>query len=121
MNGFQTHGHYVVYIFLLLLGLFTVLYGRHLVRKLIGINILQTSVILFFLYLGTKWGASVPVLEEGSHHVDPALYMNPLPHALMLTAIVVGISTTGVALALLLLIYKRYKTLEEDKILDRMQ
>lgn len=116
----RTHGPYGIYLFLLLLGLFTVMFGRHLIRKLIGLTLIQTSVILFWILLSIKSGATVPILSGHLETVHANLYANPLPHTLMLTAIVVGISTTGVSLALIIMIHRRYQTLEEDKILERM-
>jgi multicomponent Na+:H+ antiporter subunit C len=89
-------------------------------------NVFQWSIILFFVSTGAKYGATIPILEGGhGHHgaeaiVQASQYVNPLPHVLMLTAIVVGVGTTGVALALLLRIYRTYHTLEEDEILKKM-
>jgi multicomponent Na+:H+ antiporter subunit C len=89
-------------------------------RKLMGVNILQTAVIAFYLLLAVKSGGDVPIL---AHHGEALAkhYINPLPHALMLTAIVVGVSTTGVALALLIRIHRRYKTLDERDILKQIE
>jgi multicomponent Na+:H+ antiporter subunit C len=81
-------------------------------------NILQVAVIMFFIALADKTGGTAPIEEAGLHQV--AAYINPLPHALMLTAIVVGVSTTGVALALLICIYRYYGTLQEPELLERM-
>ena len=96
--------------FLLLIGLYGMLAQRNLVKKLMAMNILQVAVILFFIALADKSGATVTIAMHDVHSV--AAYINPLPHALMLTAIVVGVSTTGVALALLIRIHRRYGTLE---------
>ena len=89
-------------------------------------NIFQWSIILFFVSLGAKKGGTIPILTGVSHGhppADPVLaanYVNPLPHVLMLTAIVVGVGTTGVALALILRLYKKYKTLEENEIMRKL-
>lgn len=112
--------NYWVYIFLMMLGLYGMIGKRNLVKKLIGMNIFQVAIILFYLSIGSKTGASIPILTAEDLHgmADPGKYMNSLPHVLMLTAIVVGIATTGVALAVIIMIYNRYKTLAEDEILE---
>lgn len=118
-------GHYA-YLFLMALfviGLYGVITKRNLVKKLIGLNIFQSAVILIYVASASKWNATVPILEDtgGSHGaIEAAHYINPLPHTLMLTAIVVGVATTGVALALLITIHRRYGTLDELELLDRM-
>ncbi|MCK5679320.1 cation:proton antiporter subunit C [bacterium] len=114
-----------IYVVLMMIGLYAMMGKRNLVKKLIGMNIFQTSIILFFVSIGVKkGGATVPILMDVGHGhahgeqlIRVADYLNPLPHVLMLTAIVVSIATTGVALATLILIYKRYHTLEEDEIM----
>ena len=103
---------------LLLIGLYGMLAQRNLVKKLMAMNILQVAVILFFIALADKSGATAPIEMPGVHSVTA--YINPLPHALMLTAIVVGVSTTGVALALLIRIHRRYGTLEEPEVLAQL-
>ena len=114
--------NYFIYILLMLIGLYAMMVKKNLVKKLIGMNIFQWSIILFFVSIGAKKGATIPIIEGAGHHashvaVHALQYVNPLPHVLMLTAIVVSVGTTGVSLALLLTIYKKYKTLEEDDIL----
>lgn len=109
-----------MYIVLMMIGLYAMVGKRNFVKKLIGMNIFQSAIILFYVSTGVKAGATVPILSGHGHGhevIDVAQYINPLPHVLMLTAIVVSIATTGVALAVLILIYKRYNTLEEDEIL----
>lgn len=112
--------NYWVYIFLMMLGLWGMIGKRNLVKKLIGMNIFQVAIILFYLSIGSKIGATIPILTAEDMHgmADPGKYMNSLPHVLMLTAIVVGIATTGVALAVIIMIYDRYKTVAEDEILE---
>jgi multicomponent Na+:H+ antiporter subunit C len=91
-------------------------------KKLIGMNIFQWSIILFYISIGAKKGGTIPVVDPSLHPVIRALdYVNPLPHVLMLTAIVVGVATTGIALTLLILIYRKYGTLEEDEILEALK
>lgn len=106
---------YGVAVALMALGLYAVMAHGNLMKKVIGLNIFQTAVILFFLAASAKWEAGLPVVAEGA--VDPARHMNPLPHALMLTAIVVMVATLGVALALLVRLYRRYGSFEERAIL----
>ena len=108
---------------LLVIGLHGMLVRPNLVKKLMAMNIMQVAVIMFFISLAVKTGGTAPIELHGMGHGTPdaATYINPLPHALMLTAIVVGVSTTGVALALLIRIYRHYGTLEEPEILERMQ
>ncbi len=109
-----------MYIVLMMIGLYAMVGKRNFVKKLIGMNIFQSAIILFYVSTGVKAGATVPILSGHGHGhevIDVAQYINPLPHVLMLTAIVVSIATTGVALAVLILIYKRYNTLDEGEIL----
>ena len=105
---------------LMAIGLWGMLAKRNLMKKLIGMNIFQTAIILFYIAGSTKFGGTIPVYDPEIGVANPALYHNPLPHVLMLTAIVVSVATTGVALALMLLIYRRYHTLDEREILKRM-
>ena len=114
--------NYYIYVVLMMIGLYGMMGKRNLVKKLIGMNIFQWSIIVFVVSIGSKKGGTIPIIEGGHHAVVHAIqYVNPLPHVLMLTAIVVGVGTTGVALALLLSMYKKYKTLEEDEILRKMK
>lgn len=110
--------NYWIYISLMMIGFYAMIAKKNLVKKLIGMNIFQTSIILFFISIGSKKEATIPIVEEGVKTIQANQYINPLPHVLMLTAIVVMVSTFGVALALLLLIYRKYHTLEEDEILN---
>ncbi|MDI6790603.1 MAG: cation:proton antiporter subunit C [Thermodesulfobacteriota bacterium] len=112
--------NYWIYIFLMMLGLYAMIGKRNFVKKLIGMNIFQVSIILFYISVAAKIGATIPILTAEDVHgvANPINYMNPLPHVLMLTAIVVGIATTGVALAIIIMVYNRYKTLNEDEILE---
>ncbi len=116
-------GHYAYWfvIVLLTIGLYGMLLKRNLVKKLIGMTIFQTSILIFWVAGSSKWDATVPVLDPAIPHSETANYINPLPHTLMLTAIVVGVATLGVALALLISVYRNYRTLDEDVLIDRMQ
>ncbi len=117
--------NYFVFIILMVLGLYGIFVKNNYMKKIIGLNILQTAVILFFISVGAKRDATIPILEHhnghGSHEAVKAVqYINPLPHVLMLTAIVVAVATLGVALAMIIKIYKDFKTIEEDKIFLEM-
>lgn len=125
LNLIAAKYNYWAYIVLMMIGLWAIIAKRNLVKKIIGMSIFQTAIILFYVSAGFKRGATIPILEHGhgaAHPViDPAHYANPLPHVLMLTAIVVGVGTLGVALALCIRIYKQYKTLDEDDILAKLR
>ena len=111
---------YFLLVVLLAIGLYGMLGKHNLLKKLIGMNIFQTAIFLFFIEGATKLGGSVPVIDE-LLGVEAAKYVNPLPHVLILTGIVVAISLTGVALAFLLVIYRAYKTLDDRAIMANMK
>ena len=121
--------NYWIYITLMMVGLYAMIAKNNLVKKIVGMNIFQTAIILFYVSIGAKRGATIPILEHGhggghgagAHMVHAADYINPLPHVLMLTAIVVSVATLGVALALAIRIYNRHNTLEEDEILAQIR
>jgi len=119
--------NYWIYITLMMIGLYAMIAKNNLVKKILGMSIFQTAIILFYVSIGVKKGATIPILEgvhgHGAAHqaVHAADYVNPLPHVLMLTAIVVGVATLGVALALAIRVYNRYNTLEEDEILAQIR
>lgn len=138
--------NYFIYVVLLLIGLHGMIAKNNLIKKLIGMSIFQTAIILFYVSVGVKEGATIPIYlpehdphgshashgdenatEEAGHGpvvLDAGLvkgYANPLPHVLMLTAIVVGVATLGLALALCLRIYQGYGTIEEDEILAKIE
>ena len=113
--------NYWIYIALMMIGLFAMIVKKNLMKKIIGMGIFQTAIILFFISIGAKRGATLPIISHGHPHGETPLihaidYINPLPHVLMLTAIVVSVATLGVALSLAIKIYQRYDTLEEDGI-----
>ncbi len=115
--------NYWVYVVLMMIGFYAMIGKRNLVKKLIGMNIFQTAIILFFVSTGVKRGGGIPILDKYEvleHGVRVASVDNPLPHVLMLTAIVVSVSVTGVALAILQRIHREYGTLEEDEILEKI-
>ena len=107
-------GIYAMTFILIGLGIFGMISCGNYMKKIMCMNIMQVSIIFFFLALGQKEHATLPVIVENVLGADA--YINPLPHALMLTAIVVSLGTTGVALALLMKIKEIYGTIEEEEI-----
>lgn len=107
------YNYWVVFI-LMMIGFFIVIAKGNLVKKVIGLNIFQTSVFIFYISLGKVEGGTAPILTEGA-----SIYSNPLPHVLILTAIVVGIATTAVALALVVRINEEFGTIEEEDIQEQ--
>ncbi len=110
--------HYWVFAVLLMIGFYAVIAKPNLIKKLIGLTIFQSAVFLLYITMGKVDGGTAPIFQAG---VENQVFSNPLPQVLMLTAIVVGVAITGVALALLLRIYKRYGTLEEDELLAKIR
>jgi multicomponent Na+:H+ antiporter subunit C len=117
---FMIHYAYFMTAALLVIGLYGMVRKGNLLKKVIGMNIFQTAIFLFYIQGAAKPGATVPVWDPRIS-TEAARYINPLPHVLILTAIVVSVATTGVALALLVTIYRRYRSLEEGTILERMR
>jgi multicomponent Na+:H+ antiporter subunit C len=103
--------NYWVVIVLMMTGLYVVIAKGNLIKKIIGLNIFQVSVIMFYISMGKVTGGTAPIVAEGFD-----LYSNPMPHVLMLTAIVVGVATTALGLALVVRIKEAYGTIEEDEI-----
>ena len=115
--------NYWIYVVLMMIGFYAMIGKNNLVKKLLGMNIFQTAIILMFISAGVKKGGLIPIIDKQAaleHGVNSALINNPVPHVLMLTAIVVSVSVTGVALALMQRIYRRYCTLEDNEILEKM-
>lgn len=167
----QPHFNFWIYVILMMIGLWALIAKNNLIKKLIGLSIFQTAIILLYVSLGVKSGATIPILDhhahedhssehhaepvhaepvhaeakdhavatekkKGDHHAagesgqkvhhdesatNPDTIANPLPHVLMLTAIVVGVATLGVALSIAQMIFKEYGTLEEDEILEKVK
>ncbi len=112
------HFNYWVVIFLMMIGMYTVISRGHLLKKVIGLNIFQTSVFILYISIGYIEGGTVPIVAGQVVGITgDVVYANPLPHVLILTAIVVGVSTTALALALIIRIRDAYGTLEENDIL----
>ena len=108
------HWNYVVVIMLMMLGLYIIIAHQNLVKKLVGLSIFQTSVFLFYISVGKVSGGTAPIITADG----TGLYSNPLPHVLILTAIVVGVATTALGLALVLRINDAFGSVEEDAVLD---
>ena len=105
---------YFLILVLLAIGLYGVLARDNLIKKIIGLTIFSTAIYLFFIEGSVQYGATTPIIDgRGS---DPALYVDPLPHLLILTAIVVGVGVVGVALALTVRLYRRFGSLSEMEI-----
>lgn len=136
-----SHYNYWIFIVLMMVGFYTIISRGNLVKKIVGLTLFQTSVFIFYISLGKIVGGTAPILVGGVDHDGAAgaghgaavvaeeaarwggsttyrgvVYSNPVPHVLILTAIVVGIATTAVALALVVRIKETYGTIEEDRI-----
>ena len=112
--------NYWAVIVLMMVGFYTLIARGNLVKKLIGLNIFQTSMILMYVSFAKVAGGTAPILMETGDHgagaAEPILYSNPLPHVLMLTAIVVGVATLALGLSLVVRIKEAFGTIEEDEI-----
>lgn len=107
------HYNYWMFVILMMTGLYVTVSRGNLVKKIVGLNIFQTSVFMLYISMGKIIGGTAPILID-----DPdAVYSNPVPHVLILTAIVVGIATTALGLALVVRIRETYGTIEEDELL----
>jgi len=136
--------NYWIYVILMMIGLHAMIVKNNLIKKLIGMSIFQAAIILFFVSVGVKDGATIPIASHHGHaeaghagdaghpeeggvqdhghdEINPERHANPLPHVLMLTAIVVGVATLGVGLAVAQKIYREYGTLEENELLEKLR
>ena len=104
--------NYLVVILLMMSGFYTVVARGNLIKQVVGLGIFQTSVFMLYISLGNVAGATAPIF----HNIEGETYSNPLPHVLILTAIVVNVATTAVALALVVRIKEMYGSIEEDDI-----
>ncbi|HLR86275.1 MAG TPA: cation:proton antiporter subunit C [Wenzhouxiangella sp.] len=107
------HYNYWIVIAVMMIGFYAVIARGNMMKKIMGLNLFQTAVFILFISSGKIIGGATPILEEGV-----TVYSNPLPHVLILTAIVVGVATTAVALALAMRINEAYGTMEDDLIID---
>jgi multicomponent Na+:H+ antiporter subunit C len=113
------HLNYWFFILLMMTGLYVVIAKGNLVKKIVGLNIFQTSVFMLYISIGKVEGGTAPIFPMDMN-IDPdMIYSNPLPHVLILTAIVVGIATTSLGLALIIRIREEYHTIEEHEIAKR--
>jgi len=114
--------NYWAVIVLMMIGLYIVIARDNLVKKMMGLTIFQVSAIMLYVSMGKVEGGTAPILPTDPSESD-VVYSNPLPHVLMLTAIVVGVATTALGLAIVVRIYKAYGTVEEDEIgaVDRQE
>lgn len=118
LNEFlKTKGLYTLVMILFFLGVYGMVLSKNYMKKLMAMNVMQVAVIYFYLCFAQKDGAMIPI--QNGITTDPAMYINPLPHGLMLTAIVVSLGTTGVAIALLMRIKEIYGSVEEVEVLRR--
>ena len=118
LNEFiKTKGLYTLVMILFFLGVYGMVLSKNYMNKLMAMNVMQVAVIYFYLCFAQKDGAMIPI--QNGITTDPSMYINPLPHGLMLTAIVVSLGTTGVAIALLMRIKEIYGSVEEVEVLRR--
>lgn len=136
MAGLFEHFNFAVVIVLMMTGLYVVFASNNMIKKLVGLSVFQTSVFLLYISMGKVAGGQPPIIAEedlhggsggasgrghdavanGAHQAAEVIYSNPLPHVLILTAIVVGVATLAVGLALVVRTREAYNTIEEDEI-----
>ncbi len=114
LEHFVSHFNYWAAIIIMMIGLYIVISHTNLIKKIAGLNIFQTAVFLLYISLGVVAGGTAPIVADGF-----SVYSNPLPHVLMLTAIVVGVATTALAFALIVRIKEAYDRVEEDDIVEK--
>jgi multicomponent Na+:H+ antiporter subunit C len=110
VNFILDYYNYWIVVFLMMTGFYIVISANNLVKKIVGLNVFQTSVFMLYISMGKVTGGTAPIVAEGVTQ-----YSNPLPHVLILTAIVVGVATTAVGLALIVRIKRAYGTVEENE------
>ncbi|MDQ2092167.1 cation:proton antiporter subunit C [Marimonas arenosa] len=112
------HVNYWLFTVLMMTGLYIVVAKGNLVKKIVGLNVFQTSVFMLYISMGKVTGGTAPIFPTDMQ-IDPdTVYSNPLPHVLILTAIVVGVATTSLGLALIVRIQEQFGTIEEDELLE---
>jgi multicomponent Na+:H+ antiporter subunit C len=114
IQTFAAHYNYIVTIFLMVAGLYIVVARGNMIKKLIGLSVFQTSVYLLYIEPGKIIGGTAPILDPKFQ-----VYSNPLPHVLILTAIVVGVATLALGLALVVRIHEAYGTIDEDEVFEK--
>jgi multicomponent Na+:H+ antiporter subunit C len=110
VNFILDYYNYWIVVFLMMTGFYIVISANNLVKKVVGLNVFQTSVFMLYISMGKVTGGTAPIVVEGVSQ-----YSNPLPHVLILTAIVVGVATTAVGLSLIVRIKRAYGTVEENE------
>lgn len=105
--------NYWAVVILMMAGFYIMIARHNLVKKLLGLSIFQTGIFYFYISLGKVKGGTAPIFVDSAEEV---IYSNPLPHVLILTAIVVGVATMAVGLALVVRIYEKYGSIEEDEL-----
>ena len=120
LAGTLQRPNFVAFVVLFLVGLYIAITHHNLVKKIIGLYLVQTSVLFILVTFSVRQGGTVPIQLSGQQTARVQDYVNPLPHALTLTGIVVGVATLGLALALVAAIYRDYDSLDEDEILKRL-
>ena len=116
MEMFATHIEEVVAVLLFGIGFTTLLLHRNLIKKIIGLNVMDTAIYLMFTSVGYVEGRTAPIMVDGI--TDASHYINPIPSGLVLTGIVVSVSVTGIMLGLTIRLYRRYRTLDIDEIAE---
>lgn len=111
LDSFVQYYNYAVTIFLMVSGLYIVIASGNMIKKIVGLSLFQTSVYLLYISAGKILGGTAPIIDK-----NYTIYSNPLPHVLILTAIVVGIATVALGLAIVARIHEEYGTIEEDEI-----
>ncbi len=115
-----TKYNYWIYVVLMMIGFYAIIAKKNLIKKVIGLNIFATAIFLFYISIGDMREIPGKIITEPIYmHGENLVYVNPIPHVLILTGIVVSVSTTAVALALIIKIYREFGTIEEDKILEQ--
>ena len=113
-----SHLNYWLFIILMMTGFYIVVSRGNFVKKIVGLNVFQVSVFMFYISIGKVAGGTAPIFPTDLNIAPSVVYSNPLPHVLILTAIVVGVATTALGLALIVRIREEFGTIEEDEILE---
>ena len=111
LDAIVQHYNYAITVFLMVSGLYIVIASGNMIKKIVGLSLFQTSVYLLYISAGKILGGTPPIIDKAY-----TIYSNPLPHVLILTAIVVGISTVALGLAIVARIHEAYGTIEEDEL-----
>ncbi len=123
LNLLIAHYNYWSFVILMMVGLYAMIGKKNLIKKIIGMGIFQTAIILFYVSSAAKREATIPIVDfhhgERLPEVVASEFINPLPHVLMLTAIVVSVASLGVALSLAIRVFRQYGSLEEDAIMEK--